>query len=270
MEFYKTLTKSNKFIGNQPVSLTKKSFDKTEEYFFTEKLDGKRFLLLFTDNKVYRISSKMEFEEKKIANDIPGTILDCEYFKGKYHVFDILFFKHTDTRNLKYNTRIQLYTQNLKSKQLIPKVQIPIGKDACKLLPGLVNKLKHRFTEGDLDGIILTPNTDYYAKVYKYKPRELLSIDFKISKKNGDTFLLLLQNDEVFKRKEYPGIGIVKVSKEVYKKYKTGSVVEFIFKDNKFIPLRPRPDKTNSNGLHVILDNFKLLTSKWSLKSILC
>lgn len=277
METYVSFVKKKKFVGAQPVTLTRDSFVK-KDYFLTEKLDGKRHLIFISEKDTFIITSKLEFSPLKLTKKTflyKGTILDCEMYNKKFYVFDILHYKEKDVRNEKFKERIKMYNdvvKNINSTKLVAKSQIFIPSEkTCEKTTSYVDKIKHRFKEGDLDGIILTPNDIYYSKILKYKPFDLLSIDFKIKKDNGN-FLLLLQNNKLFKPRgtRYKDVGVVKVNKEIYDTYQDNSVVEFIFKNNKFFPIRARPDKIMSNALFVVLDNFKLMTSNTELRNIVC
>ena len=219
MEAYSLLVNSKKFIGNQPVSLSKKSFIKEHEYYLTKKLDGKRYIIFINDGYIYRINTKNTIEKIetkiKISSQYSGIILDSEFYKGKYHVFDILFFKNKDIRNLNLNDRIPLLIEildGINSYKFVIKKHYKANK-LCEFTKKFIEKHKKNFKDGILDGIILTPNVNYYGKIYKYKPIDLLSIDFKIKKVHGDTFLLLLQNNTIFSTKNNKNIGKVKVSK---------------------------------------------------------
>lgn len=269
IEYYKNITKKNKFIGNQPVTFNKKNFIK-KEYFLTKKLDGKRYLLMIYNDKIYRVSGKMEIEflHELINNKINNTILDCEYFNSKYYVFDILFYnkKQITQENLEF--RINLY------KNLVKKINLDIIKyksyyklnDISKELPKFIEKYHKYFTKNKLDGLILTPNSDYYDKIYKYKPIELISIDFKIKKLKNYKFALLKQNGKVFNSN---GVnGVIPVSKKDYELYNDNDIVEFVYKKDKFVPLRARPDKIKSNYDTVIKDNLEQILNPESIKEI--
>lgn len=284
MEDYIKLTKKNKFIGAQPVTLNINSFTRKYskfDYYITNKLDGKRYLIFIDNNgNSFKITSKMEFTKIKLpkhVSKLKNTVLDSEYFNKKFHVFDVLYFKDKSLLEENFTKRLSELEEILdiiKSKKLIKKEQKIIYSDQlCKKTIEYVENIKHRFKEGDLDGIILTPDSVYYSQIFKYKPLELLSIDFKIKKEDGK-FKLLLQNGDLFvpRNFKYKDIGIVEVSKHIYNKYPDNSVVEFVFKEGKFIPLRIRKDKINSNALFVILDNFKTIINQKNnnLKSILC
>lgn len=279
MEYYKNLIRSEiRYIGNQPISLTKKSFEKHERYFYTEKLDGSRKMLLFTPDGVYDISSRLEFNRIKMSKKLTGTLLDCEYFNKVYYVFDVLFYKGNNVQELNFSKRIEMYNEivkNVNSKRLVSKQHFPLTfKELCTKLPNIIKTLEPRFVPNDLDGIIITPDTSYSSKVYKYKPISLLSIDFLIKKEAPNVFYLLTSNG-LFKPKNqrYSNTGIITVDTETFKKYKDNTIVEFVFKNNKFIPLRPRPDKQKPNSLFVINDNFNLLTKfrkETDVKNIFC
>jgi len=272
-----------KFIGNNPITLTERNFIKDEQYYITKKLDGKRYLLYFSEDGVSRVSSKNETEKvslPKSSKNIPGTVLDTEYYKGKYYVFDILFFKDTDKRYTSLKERIKLYNhitdKVVKSKKLVSKKYYKT-KDMCVDFPYMIRKYHKDIKLGELDGLILTPLSSYYSPVYKWKPVELLSIDFKIKrikKNNKLLYHLLTPNGSLFapKNKKYSDVGILDLSEEpeVYKKYKDNSVVEFVFKDDTFVPIRARPDKKNSNGMNVILDNFTEIIRPTDLNKLFC
>ena len=266
MEVYKKLFKTTKFVGNQPITFNKDSFNPKLDYYLTHKLDGIRILLLFANDKVFIINSKREFTEYKFKNTydkqlLDGTVLDCEYFNKKIFIFDILFFSGNDLRDLKLSNRIYF----------INKVHKLVHNKKLKIKKYLHNGVCHDFkkldslvtsTKNIVDGIIFTPNLSYNNAVpLKWKPTNLLSIDFKIKKLGDNKIALLIHSGKIFipKNKKYKGVGITTVSEQKYKLYKNGDIIEFIFKNNKFIPIKNRPDKINSNYISVILSNFKTI-----------
>jgi len=278
IKIYKQLFKSSKFIGTQPITFNKNNFNPNIDYYLTHKLDGKRILLFFTCSKVYMINSKMEFTEytkfKHLYDTklLDNTILDCEYFQNKFYIFDILYFSGKDLRNLKLSERIPyinrvhklVHHKNLKIKNYLHN---NICTDFDKLLLKLQINNKNTF----IDGIIFTPNEGYKAVPLKWKPTHLLSIDFKIKKLGDNKIALLTQNGSVFvsKIKKYKDIGIIKLSEQKYKEYTSGQVIEFIFRNNKFVPIKTRPDKINSNHISVIISNFKTIINVPNVKKII-
>lgn len=270
---YYNLIKGKKFAGNQPITLTEKSFDRKIDYFTTPKLDGLRCLIFFTDSKVYTITSKLEFKEIKLtkyAKEFSGVLLDAELYKGRYYPFDILFNNSKDLRkDFKLIDRISVLSKIVKkinSKKLIEKKHTPL--ECSKFLKEIKDN-EAKFKNGELDGFILTPSGDYYSTVFKWKPSYLLSNDFEVKNSGIDKYLLLLQNKTVFAPKQFPGIGVNTYSKG-QKRFKDGEVVEFVFKEGKFIPLRVRPDKERGNFIKVILDNFREMMHHTDIRSVIC
>lgn len=243
LSFYKKLTKTDSFIGNNPITFSKETYNPKKEYSLTLKLDGERRFLLVLKNKGYLISNK------KVVTDyitlttsvFNGTIVDGELYKGSFYSFDILFYKGKDIRKLPFMKRISFGMPFIKNVDYI--------KGDTASFEKLKVKNEKKFKEGLYDGIIFKPHGNYYNKILKWKPVTLLSIDFKIKKEKPQIFSLLRQNDEVYAKQ--------KVTQKDYTKYCDLCVVEFIYKKGKFVPLRARPDKVISNSDKTILSNMK-------------
>ena len=70
-------------------------------------------------------------------------------------------------------------------------------KNLCLGVKNLLKKYKKEMVlNGKVDGLILTPTGSYYEPPLKWKPVELISIDFKIKKENNH-FKLLFQNGKI-------------------------------------------------------------------------
>lgn len=270
MEQYQTLVKTKKWVGNNPVTLKVGDLKKDKDYFVTDKLDGLRRLLLFNGEALYNISSKLDIQEFYLAKGgktLTGTLIDCEFYKKKYYAFDVLFYNGKDVRETKnFTERQELLKKAVKavgSKRLLLKDFKPLG---C---PEILKSIKDKsplFREGQLDGMIVSPNSSYKDTVFKWKPSNLLSNDFKVKKIPG-YLILLLQNGQVFSPKGYEDTGkVAYASKEI----KDGDIVEFVFENGKFKPLRTRPDKTKSNHISVILDNFKQMVRPVPAEKLFC
>lgn len=275
MDLYTKLVKKKTFVGSQPITFNKDTYSKNVEYFTTYKLDGLRKLLLISSTN-YLISSKLEFKIftlPKASKGFKDTLLDGEYKSNKFFAFDILFYKGQDLRNKTLKERLEFLNNvisDLKSKKVISKEYLTQGS-VCTNFFNLVKKYSKEMETGEVDGIIFTPNTGYTEKtVLKWKPLHLLSIDFKI-KKNGNELYLLTQNGDVFKPYgKYRNSGKVILKDTEANKYKDGDIVEFIFENGKFVPIRVRKDKNKSNHISVILSNFKTIQSPPNMKKILC
>jgi hypothetical protein len=278
MDLYIKLFKKKTFVGAQPITFNKDMYSKNVEYFTTYKLDGLR-KLLFINQTSYLVSSKMEFQTftlPKVSKEYIDTVLDGEYKSNKFYAFDILFYKGQDLRSKTLTERLEFLNNVisvLKSKKVISKEYLSPynGLSVCKNYFSLLNKYSKEMETGEVDGIIFTPDTGYTENsILKWKPLHLLSIDFKI-KKIGNELHLLTQNGKIFKPYgKYQNIGKVILNSEEAKKYKDNEVVEFIFDNGKFVPIRVRKDKTKSNYISVIMSNFKTINSPPNMKKILC
>lgn len=299
------LTKTSKFIGNQPVTLTPKTFQKDTEYYITVKLDGVRKLLFQSKFGTAFISSNATFKPITIQNKIqPNTILDGEYIDQKgtkdqdtFFAFDILFYNGIDLRQKPLHTRLKYLKKALNRTTHIGvgigikiKMKEHFRGDLCKIFFYFKKKFGDDLIGGVLDGFIFTPNTSYLDKKLsktttflpplKWKPIQLLSIDFEIKKVivGGSYFFkLLLQNGRVYSPPnyfgdKYKGIGTVRVSKELYDTYKSGDILEFVFdkKIGEFVFLRDRPDKSKSNYNTVIDSNMNEIVFPTDMRKILC
>ena len=199
MEKYYKLVGSHKFIGVQPFTLSKANFNKNVRYYLTYKLDGQRHLLLIKNKMIgVLINSKLkinpEVPEYHINSDIDlnGTLLDGEFYEGKFYCFDILFYKGYDIRNLFLTERLKILSSIKSSGIILKKYWSPYDRPAnssivseCKNFFEIKKKFSKEMKTGEVDGIIFTPDLEYKSvyPVLKWKPEWLLSIDFKIKKK---------------------------------------------------------------------------------------
>lgn len=283
MDIYLKLFNTKKFVGSQPVTFNKDTYNPKLNYYTTHKLDGLRKLLLITDTKKGKIiSSKMEVEDFVIPKRsiLENTVLDCEFLpeQKKIYVFDILYYKGQDIRSKILKERLLFLQETLKilksKKVLLKEYLSPYENSLCKNFYIIKNKYSKKMETGEVDGVIFTPDISYNTGVpLKWKPISLLSIDFKIKKidDKNNKIALLTQSEETFKPKgKYSDIGIVKVSKEEYDKYSNGDVIEFIFENGKFKPIKIRKDKIKSNYIKVILSNFKTILNPPKMNKLIC
>ncbi len=276
MDLYTKLVNKKTFIGSQPVTFNKNSYNKNIQYYTPYMLDGLRKLLLISAQN-YLVSSKLEFKPftlPKTSSMYKDTLLDGEYKDNKFFAFDILFYKGNDLRSKTLKERLDFLNNvisTIKSKKVILKEYILPLQGICDNFFNLTKKYSKEMETGEVDGVIFTPDSGYTEfPVLKWKPLHLLSIDFKI-KKNGNQLQLLTQNGQVFKpHGKYKESGTVILDPLEAKKYTDNDVVEFIFDKGKFKPIRIRKDKTKSNHISVILDNFKTIQNPPNMKKILC
>ena len=132
------------------------------------------------------ISRGMDITLLKDAGDKPdftGTVMDGEYYKGKYYAFDLLMVNGSSVQNKKLPERLTiLYNvlMNMKSKILKMKnFLIDDGKDITEYPSQTKTPLKNIYDAAKavwarkasfpypLDGLIFTPTNDnYFSKGY--------------------------------------------------------------------------------------------------------
>lgn len=243
---------NKKYFFNNPITL-QKSFLRDKEVYITSKLDGRRYLIYINPLKSYSINTSLEKEPINIEFDKNiKAVLDVEFFKNKYYIFDILSFNNRDVRYMTFSERLKLL------ESLVPKLpkKFFILKEFRKInTDNICNYIRSvKFKLGYSDGVIINGNGNYYSKIFKYKPPEMLSIDFRIKKQKQNTFGLYIDTP-----KEQIKFTETIVTPYQYKKYKNDTIVEFgyDFEKNNFKPFRARPDKLKSNGKTTVKSNYK-------------
>jgi hypothetical protein len=270
---YKDLTNTIKNIGVKVLTVKKENLDFLKEWYLTYKLDGERKLMMITEYSVYLISQKMIFEEKKFTKktlELAGSLIDGEYYNGRFYAFDVTHYRGLDIRDKKLSERIEILNDIndvIKSKKFKIKRYLESfdTKKLCKNFNKLVKFSKENVDH--VDGVIFTENNTYQTRPLKWK--SLITIDFKISKKDGK-FNLVLDNGSNFSPRTHPGIGKVQVPKEIYNSYPDNSIVEFYFENDKFKVLKLRPDKIKGNHISVILDNFSQVLKGVDFSKYIC
>jgi ubiquinone/menaquinone biosynthesis C-methylase UbiE len=255
IKYYNNITKTRKFIGVQPETLSIEKYKKKENYAVTKKLDGRRYLLLFFNGFLYAISSKFEVKWAGYGysdKEYNGYIFDTEYYKGYYHIFDFVF---PDSGILKerldkvYNT-----IQNVKplegNKKLTIK-HIVFTKNQEELYNAFI-KESTNLDYKTYDGLILVKQDTNYknSQPLKWKPGEMNTVDFQIEKNKDYTFDLY-----VCSKNELHLFTSTQVNKETFNFYENKSIVEFSFDSMTWKPLKYRMDKTKPNYITVAQDN---------------
>jgi SAM-dependent methyltransferase len=198
-EIAKTLNRHNldrykeefgmKQLGNQPIELDRNIYLRDvqsiiENFYITDKIDGKRTLLYFNDNNLYILNDKIE--TVKDAIDSSGKfIFDCEEYKlgdkTVYYIFDVLVWDSITIIKKPFSDRYSYFKNAAKLY------------DAIKLKPFVrltdkyreqIREMKEAKKNYETDGLILTPYDGLYddMKVYKYKSGDRRTIDFLIKK----------------------------------------------------------------------------------------
>lgn len=244
------------FPIKKPINLRRSTLDKIKDGAMAvlPKIDGVRYFLYFGPTAVYAINyTNFMIYEKKSFPEMRGRILDGEIYKGLFYAFDAVFDKEqVSVTNLSFKERYRVIEKT--AREFARVVPVPYHTN---LLQGLVEiSTDSRY---DLDGIIFTPLAEKYTGTnYKFKPIELLTIDFLTQKIEERTYRLLSGNarerrSETFKgTSAIPFEGTIKVDEEG-EEIIEGQEAVFEFKWNglTFYPYRQRYDKLFPNDINV-------------------
>jgi hypothetical protein len=170
-----------KQLSNQVIELNKVTFlnelqNNMQDYYMTDKIDGKRTILYLTNDQSYAVSDKLN----KIDITTNDTcILDTEFYDDKYYIFDVMVYEGENLINLPFEQRMKYFTK-FNSDIIKTKPFIKLNKNYKQQ----IREFKNGKKPYNVDGIIFTPADGLYntMKVYKYKPPDHLTIDFLIKK----------------------------------------------------------------------------------------
>lgn len=262
----------------KPRDLNRDDIPKLGQYAVTDKADGvRRWLYLSRQSSgayLMNINSNHELIKRvntvRYESPLASTLLEGEYLHSHDHflIFDILAFDGKDVREQPFTERLKhmrVVAEGLKNENVSLK-QFRSGdgmlKWAFEHLEDLHYVSKGKRHSYDNDGLIFVPLNEEYMPtedILKWKPRELLTIDFQLMGNDG-TYKLL--NIESGKRLQFKGIksnpngGVFKAEKDQTLDgipFANGMIVEFAWRD-KWVPVRIRHDKTVPNKVSVAKD----------------
>jgi hypothetical protein len=191
----------------QTITLSKKKYfsiiaeSKYGEYYVSQKLDGERVLLFISDqNAGYLTTTK--WHDIKLMNPASSIlILDCEFYKNTFYVFDILKYVciHNEmpyTLNMykcpfllrrECLTDLQSKLENLSFANSAAEPMSIRIKSFTKLgesYPSTLNAIMNQKTDFPSDGIIFTSIRDPYLSTdyLKWKPPNKMTIEFVAKK----------------------------------------------------------------------------------------
>jgi len=226
-----------------------------DTFWITLKYDGVRRMMFITHNGIYliqrdsifKIADKSHFSEK-----YAGTLIDGEFMSAdnSYHMFDMLFYKSYDVTHKLLDMRLKYLSEIgklLSNEQLEIQVYMKEYFHADSTVDAAKMALE-KYHQNDMpyDGIIFQSTGPYFNKnSYKWKPSELLTIDFLVKDKKLWSFdgNLVEFTAEGYEPKP---IEIV----EFDGKNIEGQIVEFKW-NGEFVPMRYREDRQNPNGLAI-------------------
>ena len=241
----------------------------SNKYTLTDKADGLRKYAYINGSVLYTFNptKRDDIFEKiyEFKTDIFNkTVLDCELINGIYHVFDILFYKGKDIRNLILPKRL-LYIKKIitefkknKNKLFVQKTfyMDDIFKKAKEIWLNKTKKFKY-----NLDGLIFTPIDGGYNSILPtYKWKDKISIDVYCVV--NDNFTEFHSNDHktiMFKNK--------KVGTPIKIQAAPTDIVEMEY-DNGWKFLRLRLDKNRANAYKTIISSLKAIDSNITIDKL--
>lgn len=278
---YWTERKNDHFPAPQPVSLERRDLFKIKKfpYLVCVKSDGMRFLMLCTTvngvGKCYMVDRAFRFYEVKQTFKDPiyrntlfdGELIECANGRWKYIIHDCISYKGINMKQENFPPRYKCvvdcvtdcWSMSNESNFIVSLKEFKKFKDIGDLV-GIMNggELDHK-----TDGIIFTPinlpvgmNTQY--TLFKWKPRELHTFDFKITIRDNQIFAQV--NDE----RKMTDFASVSLDSDIGKKFhsqllslenfKDGAIVECDYDEvlKEYKPLFVRIDKTHPNGLFTV------------------
>lgn len=288
--------KNDFFPAPQPVSLERRDLYKLKNYPYLVcvKSDGMRFLMLlvnsFGTNKCYLVDRAFRFYavDQPFGEDIyNNTVFDGELVRTEtmfgekqwsYIIHDCVCYKNINVAKKTFKERYACvesavttdYTQEEELSSDGFNVQIK------KFFPFReLDQLVKMMEDGELinhntDGIIITPSdlpigmyTQY--TLFKWKPRQLHTFDFKIEVRNG-TIYAQVNDKKNSKDPKNPVVDFASVSintengklffdrLKAIEGFKNGSIVECDYDDvtECYKPKLIRNDKKHPNGLYTV------------------
>lgn len=163
---------------NKPQSFQWNNVFSGEKYFITPKLDGVRKRLFFDINGVFEITPDSNCAR---IIDYPfgeeGTIIDTEYYNGKYYPFDVLVANSVSLLTMPFETRYSYINIGYESKLDYSKPFYSIDGFFGDLTSAQKWMKEHKGMK--FDGFIAQSNEPIYVglKTMKIKPLDELTVD---------------------------------------------------------------------------------------------
>lgn len=170
----------------------KSIYDKFDNYYVTEKLDGIRGLVYINGNELWVLTSELRVVSLKKSYSL--CIFDAEIYGDNIYLFDSIIIDNINITNLQF---IERYEKGLNSLEKM-KLKLDIGEivfkkfhkmpsfdERFKFLDKFYKKITNKSFGMDVDGLIFTDSTGTpYNKTdsYKWKPIEHTTIDFYLKR----------------------------------------------------------------------------------------
>lgn len=231
-------------------------------YSVTNKLDGERFILVFTNIGFYAFNNRRteKYDGKVYGNTSGGFIyyaLDTEFFEGKYYVFDCMIYNGQKIIENTHEERIR-DANNIVRTLAIPNNFINVKNFYRGDLKTSTENLLKNLPKDKNDGLIYTSNGRYNSNIYKWKFPDKMSIDFAVYKIKDSTYELYVKDniDDFPVNVPFHGSNMYEIENAFYdskEELKNMGIYEFGYNNDtdKFILFRERPDKIDPNFITV-------------------
>jgi mRNA guanylyltransferase len=277
--------RSDFFPGPQPVSLERRDLSKLTEfdYLVCVKSDGMRFLMVIWSGKTYMVDRAFKFyevvqnfDEKSLYPDgvknMCGGIFDGELIRNRqgrwqFVVHDCICMANTDVSQCMFPERYSQVTRLVEEFWVAKGSEFRISEKQfftfrqLRMLERLIEeeKLDHK-----TDGLIFTPKnrkvgTQTQYDLFKWKPRNLHTFDFKIIKTPNGIIAYVNKNGQ-----HIPYASVESKSKEEKifldglkencPEFNNGNIVECEYDEvaDTYRPVKIRLDKTHPNSLFTV------------------
>lgn len=254
------LLKSPDVKFNNAVNMKRRHFADLGDFIATPKWDAVRYMMIVRKDGTSVLINRTSEQEyiSGIKTSLAGTVFDGEFFADtkKYIAFDILILKNRDLRLKSRSERMFILEETIN--------KYAINVDIAESVIGSREPLEFmKYVDNPmLDGVVFAPRTsEYYNRqTLKYKPVHLLTIDFEVRIAGNNHGYLTYELFVLDKTKKgaivpfekYPRL--MKVTPEGRELISTHKIIEFSWRNDTFVPLRPRYDKTTPNELQVAND----------------
>ncbi len=186
------LTSTFRITGTAAKEIESYSFGSS---YPTIKLNGKKMFLLIINYACWLVAPPYTITKLgRVIGGYDGTLIEGEITSFKYdmltfHIFDVLFHKNRDVRNIPFVERYTLLRENMDENMNVYPIDIALTVKHFYMDGTIYQRVREaaeqyqilqRNYPGRTDGLIIQPQGKYLnKKTFKWKPSEELTIDFQ-------------------------------------------------------------------------------------------